>query len=178
MLIKRFAAILVAPLLIGCEMGSDEKVGQEGGFMADTLVDAMGTSDVAVLPPPATDTAAPAAAGGMQTIPFTPVGDPVHSGSVMIHPMAEQTQIAVSLSGPQAGVHQGHIHTGTCQNIGSVVQPLEPVNVPQGAQGTSTSNVSIPPATVMNGQHIVVYHTAGGTPGQPVVCAAIPQAAA
>jgi hypothetical protein len=26
----------------------------------------------------------------------------------------------------------------------------------------------------MNGQHIVVYHEAGGTPGAPVACAAIP----
>ena len=171
-------ATLMLPLLVACGTGSDDKVGQEGGFMADTLVEAMGTSDVAVLPPPAGDTAAAGASAGMQTVAFTPVGTGGHAGDVMIHAMGQQTEIMVRLSGPQAGVHQGHIHTGTCDNIGGVVQPLEPVDVPQGAQGTSTTTVSIPPATVMNGQHVVVYHTAGGSPGAPVACANVPQGAA
>lgn len=84
-------------------------------------------------------------------------------------------QGTVRLSGPQSGSHQGHIHRGTCDNLGGVVQPLQPVDAPQGGQGTSNSTVGIPPATVMNGQHIVVYHTVGGSPGAPVVCANIPQ---
>ena len=174
---NKFAAALMLPLLAACGTGSDEKVGQEGGFMADTLVEAMGTSDVAVLPP-AADTAAAGTAAGMQTVAFQPVGAGGHTGEVMLHPMGQQTEIMVRLSGPQAGVHQGHIHTGTCDNIGGVVQPLQPVDVPQGAQGTSTTSVSIPPSTVMNGQHVVVYHTAGGDPGAPVACANIPQGAA
>lgn len=173
---------LAMPILAACGVGQDEKVGTEEGFMADTLVGAMGTSDVAVIVPPgginpAGDTAAGAAAGaagGMQTVSFTPVGaGGGHAGDVMIHPAGQQTQITVRLSGPQSGTHQGHIHTGTCDNMGGVVQPLEPVDVPQGGQGTSNSTVNIPPATVMNGQHIVLYHTAGGS--APVVCANIPQ---
>jgi hypothetical protein len=129
-----------------------------------------------VIMPPADTGAAAGAAGGMQTVAFTPVGAGGHTGDVMVHPSGDQTQIMVRLSGPQSGTHQGHIHSGTCDNIGSVVQPLEPVDVPQGAQGTSNSTVNIPPATVMNGQHIVVYHTAGGSPGAPVACAAIHRA--
>lgn len=173
---------LVIPIVAACGVGSDEEVGTEEGFMADTLVDAMGTSDVAVIVPPGGiapggDTAGAAAdtAGGMQTVPFTAVGSGGHTGDVMLHPAGQQTQVMVRLSGPQSGTHQGHIHTGTCANIGSVVQPLQPVDVPQAGQGTSTTTVDIPPATVMNGQHIVVYHTAGGSPGAPVVCANIPQ---
>ena len=173
---------LVIPIVAACGVGSDEDVGTEEGFMADTLVDAMGTSDVAVIVPPGgiaptSDTAGMAAgtAGGMQTIPFTPVGSGGHTGTVMIHPAGQQTQVMVQLSGPQSGVHQGHIHTGTCDNMGSVVQPLQPVDVPQTGPGSVTSTVDIPPATVMDGQHIVLYHTAGGSPGAPVVCANIPQ---
>lgn len=166
---------LVAPIaLVAC--GRDEDVGQ-GGFMADTLVGAMGTSDVAVIMPPGDTGAAAGTAGGMQTIAFTPVGAGGHSGEVMLHPAGQQTEITVRLSGPQSGLHQGHIHSGTCDNPGGVVQPLQPVDVPQGGQGTSTTTVDIPPAMVMNGQHLVQYHTAGSDPGPPVVCANIPQGA-
>ena len=173
---------LVIPVVAACGVGSDEEVGTEEGFMADTLVEAMGASDVAVIVPPGgiaptgdTTGMAAGAVGGMQTVPFTALGSGGHAGSVMIHPSGQQTQVMVQLSGPQSGVHQGHIHTGTCENLGSVVQPLQSVDVPQTGPGSVTSTVSIPPATVMNGQHIVVYHTTGGSPGAPVVCAPIPQ---
>ena len=114
-------------------------------------------------------------AAGMRTIAFTSVGSPEHRGEVMLHPMGGQTEITVRLSGPQSGTHQGHIHSGTCDNLGPPVQPLEPVEVPQSGQGTSTTTVNIPPATVMNGEHLVAYHDAGGA---PVVCAEIPAGAA
>ena len=116
----------------------------------------------------------PAAGMEMATLDFTALGDMGHEGQVQLMPMGNQTQIMVTLSGPEAGMHAGHIHTGTCDNIGSVVVPLETVDVPENAPGSSTSTVDIPAATVMNGQHLVAYHVAGGDPGAPVVCANIP----
>lgn len=110
----------------------------------------------------------------MQTMDFMALGDMGHTGQVQVMPMGMQTQIMVTLSGPEAGAHMGHIHQGTCDNLGSVVVPLETVDVMDGAPGTSTSTVDIPAETVMNGQHVVAYHVAGGEPGQPVVCANIP----
>ena len=67
------------------------------------------------------------------------------------------------------------MHTGTCDSPGEVVVPLESVSVDATGAGTSTSTVQVPLATVMNGQHIVAVHEAGGNPGNPIACAAIPQ---
>ncbi|CAN5740218.1 hypothetical protein BH23GEM5_BH23GEM5_12330 [soil metagenome] len=166
---------LVVPIALAA-CGRDENVGQ-GGFMADTLAGAMGTSDVAVIMPPGDTGAAAGAAGGMQTVQFTPVGAGGHTGDVMLHAAGQQTEITVRLSGPQSGTHQGHIHSGRCPNPGGVVAPLEPITTDASGGGSSTSTVSVPMTTVMDGQHVVQYHTAGGDPGPPVVCASIPQAA-
>jgi hypothetical protein len=65
----------------------------------------------------------------------------------------------------------GHIHSGSCDNIGAVVLPLQEISTDEGGTGTMTTTVAVAPMTAMNGEHIVVYHGEGGT---PAACAAIP----
>ena len=116
------------------------------------------------------------AMGEAVTADFVALQGMGHEGQIMLTPMGNQTQVMVQLSGPEEGVHEGHIHTGSdCDNLGNVVVPLEPVTVGANQMGTTTSTVDLAPAMVMDGNHLVAYHVAGGDPGQPVVCAEIPQ---
>lgn len=87
---------------------------------------------------------------------------------------AGQTMVMVNLTGQGNSTHSGHIHQGTCDSPGQVVQPLQDVTLANGT-GSSTSTISVPLATVMNGQHIVAYHQGqGASAGTPVVCGQIP----
>ncbi|HEX2191454.1 MAG TPA: hypothetical protein VHG51_21260 [Longimicrobiaceae bacterium] len=137
------------------------------GAAADTMA-------AATFPPPAPmDTAAGAAAP--MTVQMSPVGSSGVSGQANLMENASQTQVAVQLTGMQPNSrHAGHVHQGTCDAPGSVVAPLPEITANSTGDGTATEQVAVPLATVMNGQHIIVYHEAGGNPGAPVVCGAIP----
>ncbi len=92
---------------------------------------------------------------------------------IMEHGAAE-TMVTVTLQGQGSGTHPGHIHSGTCDNLGPAVVPLESVAM-AGGTGTSTSTVKVSMGTVMNGQHVVNYHAGSGeNPMAPVSCGAIP----
>lgn len=86
-----------------------------------------------------------------------------------------QSRVVVNLRAARtaSGVHQGHIHQGTCDSLGGVVVPLPPITV-AGGVGTASSSVAVDPMSVMDGNHVVAYHEAGGNPGRPVVCGEIP----
>lgn len=96
------------------------------------------------------------------------------TGQVEIRASGDGTELHVTLMGATEGVHQGHIHMGTCDALGDVVTGLQPITVDASGNGEMTTTVSVPLATVMDGSHIAVYHEAGGEPGTPVACAAIP----
>jgi hypothetical protein len=102
------------------------------------------------------------------------VGESGASGQVEIRSVGQDSELRVTLNGVPEGVHQGHVHTGTCEAPGDVVSPLQPITTDANSTGEATSTVTIPIATLMNGGHIVLYHEAGGEPGAPVACAAIP----
>jgi hypothetical protein len=81
--------------------------------------------------------------------------------------------VMVRLTGtPGNTSHNGHIHSGRCDSIGGVVQPLQPITTDAAGTGTMTTTVDLPPMAVMDGQHVIVYHTVAGPPG---ACAEIPQ---
>ncbi len=121
-------------------------------------------------------TPAPAPTGiEPMTVQFTPLNNATSTGSIEVDDEGEQTRITANIAGGQAnGVHQGFVHSGTCDAIGAVVQPLQPITAGADGSGQAVSTVPIAPATAMNGQHIVVYHAAGGNPGNAIACAAIP----
>jgi hypothetical protein len=160
------SATMILPFaLVACGPGDDADL--------DTADD-LGTP--AATPAPETP---PAATTDMEemTIPFAPVGASTVMGEVVVDDEndGQATEITVRLTGSTAGaVHQGHIHTGTCDAPGEVVAPLEPVTIGDDGNGEATVTASLPTMTVANGTHIVLYHEAGGTPGAPVACAAIP----
>jgi hypothetical protein len=128
--------------------------------------------------PPATAPATPAdtppASMAAMSADFAPVDNSGASGTIRVSESGSGTQIVAMLNGAGEGVHQGHIHAGTCAQPGSPVTPLEPVTTDATGSGQATSTVDIPASTVMNGQHIVMYHAAGGSPGAAIACAAIP----
>jgi hypothetical protein len=128
--------------------------------------------------PAATPAPATPAATDMQpmTAQFTALNNSGVAGSIEVDDEGEQTKVKVTLTGSQANaVHQGHIHAGTCDAPGAVVIPLQPVTIGDDGSGEVESTVAVAPATAFNGQHIVLYHEAGGAPGAPIACAAIPQ---
>jgi len=93
------------------------------------------------------------------------------SGEVMIHDRGDQTEVMVRLAGaPANSSHPGHIHSGSCDAIGGVVQALETIETDAMGAGTMTTTIDVAPSLVMNGEHIVVYH--GG--GEAITCAEIP----
>jgi hypothetical protein len=126
-------------------------------------------------PPAATaDPAMDHSGMGEMTAQFVEVDGSGASGTVRVSADGAGTRIVAMVMGAGAGVHQGHIHSGTCAQRGGAVVPLEPITTDASGTGEATSTVDVPLETVANGQHIVVYHEAGGSPGASVVCADIP----
>ena len=112
-----------------------------------------------------------------QTATFEPLNDSGISGQVIASAEGSQTRVQALIAGGQPNATmQGHIHRGTCDAPGEVVAPLEAVETNDEGSGESTSTVSVDPSTVFDGGHIVAYHEAGGAPGAPVTCAALPRA--
>jgi hypothetical protein len=95
-------------------------------------------------------------------------------GSAWITPAGRGVEITVLIEGTSQGIHQGHIHTGTCAERGRSLVPLQSLAADENGAGEATSLVELDAATVFNGQHIVVYHEPGGEPGRSIACAQIP----
>ncbi len=122
--------------------------------------------------------AAEAPAGGMGgmgvTAQMAEAGGSGAGGEVTVTDRGAETEVMVRLTGTEGGgTHPGHIHAGTCAAPGEVVQPLTEITTDATGTGTMTTTVAVAPASVMDGQHVVQYHQAGGGPG--IACAAIPQ---
>lgn len=163
---RRWIALLAIPaLLAGCE-AEDEAGEQEIG------IDEQVGIDVPETPGMGEDTMGMGM--GATTISMTALNGSGITGQAEVTPRDARTQVMVRLTGATEGVHAGHIHQGTCDAPGAVVVPLQEITVAAGGTGEMTTTVDVDPATAMNGQHIIAYHEAGGSPGRPVVCGAIP----
>lgn len=177
--LRLWVAAGLLPVAAACG-GSDA----ESGSSADTAAAMPDTASVGATAGAMGDSAAAGMAGmdsmshsaaGGGAVPLAAVGGSGVTGEAMLTAQGNQTQVMVRLAGAKgAGTHQGHIHTGTCEQPGSVVAPLEPVTTDASGAGSSTKTVDVPASAAMNGQHIIAYHEAGGSPGAPVVCGAIP----
>ncbi|HEV3049950.1 MAG TPA: hypothetical protein VGX50_06565 [Longimicrobium sp.] len=146
----------------------------EGGTDTTTVAPSTETSSTTT-PPAATDTGMSGAQAMGGAVTMNAVGNSGVTGQAQFMDHGQgQTMVTVNLTGQGSSTHSGHIHQGTCDAPGSVVAPLQDITLANGT-GTSTTTVPAPLATVMNGQHIVAYHTSSGeNPGAPVVCAQIP----
>lgn len=93
------------------------------------------------------------------------------SGTAALQPTQDQTQVTVALVGAE-GAQQGHVHEGdTCEQIGPVKWPLQPIGSAAGGEAQSVTLLPVPLDSVMNGNTLVIYHEPGG---QPVICGDIP----
>lgn len=105
---------------------------------------------------------------------FTALNESGTTGQVEIRAVGVGTELRVTLTGATEGVHQGMVHAGTCEAPGEVIAQLQPITVDATGIGEATSEVTAALNTVMDGNHVVIYHEAGGEPGAPVTCATIP----
>ena len=168
----RLAIPFAVVALAACGGGGDEG---QAPATTDTV------SSTTAAPAPAGDTMPAATADSAHTSASNPTVQLAQLGNSGVSGTAQfmehgagQTMVTVTLTGTGSGSHPGHIHAGTCENLGAVVAPLQAVERANG-NGTSTSTVSVPLATVMNGQHVVNYHAGSGdNPMAPVACGQIP----
>lgn len=102
------------------------------------------------------------------------------TGTAIVTQAGNGITVSVKLSGFDPNTsHDGHIHTGTCEQQGGVVFPLTTIKADaQGAGSADTTVANASFATVSDGKHYVQYHTASNPPGQQVSCANIPAATA
>lgn len=162
MKLARLCAIAILPLgLAAC--GGDDAELEEGVVLTDTAV------------APVTAPAADAAASAMATqVTMSPVGSATTTGTAMVTAAGSSTEVTVQLTGLSEGAHAGHIHQGTCDAPGSPVAPLQDATAGADQSATVTSTAEVDPMSVMDGNHIIMYHESSSPPGAPVVCGQIP----
>ena len=135
-----------------------------GGDDADTAETPADSAIAAIDAPPADMGAMPS------TLSLQPMGGSTASGQATVTPNGPQTQVQIQLSGLTPGEHPGHIHTGTCEALGEVVQPLPVITAGQDGSGTADTTLALDAMTVMDGQHVISYHGEGGA---PVACGSL-----
>jgi hypothetical protein len=154
-LIRAAAGSCFILLLAACGERSDDPPGAAGSELPATEHQPVARRDVTA-----------------ELVPL--VEDSPMGGSIYIDGTGDQPIISVSLRGAVEGVHQGHVHTGTCASPGRAVAPLEPIDTNANGNGESITTVELPLQTLTDGAHIVVYHEADGAPGAPIICGQIP----
>ncbi|HVH11454.1 MAG TPA: hypothetical protein VM759_00310 [Longimicrobium sp.] len=167
------ATQLAALAMIICTMAACRRAEHKNEMAADTM---------GAMPPAATTPAAPlpadtgmgAAQGLGSAVTMNAVGNSGTTGEAHFSEHSPtQTMVRATLSGQGTGAHGGAIHQGTCESPGTAVAPLQDITLANGT-GTSSSTIDVPLATVMNGQHVVVFHQGQGTSGPAIACGAIP----
>ncbi len=83
----------------------------------------------------------------------------------------DATRIVVELSNPPNATQPSHVHSGNCDDIGSVVAPLESVT-----DGRAESVVPMSLKELRRGGLIVHAHKSEAEPKVSVACAEIPKA--
>ena len=171
---SRLWLLALLPLGIAVCGGGDTQDGAavEDTTQAGTVATAPATTPQEPLPEgnvsgPGTGTAMAPTAGGVM---MNAVNNSGVSGAIVL---AERggAPVMVRLMGVQGpGTLQGYVHGGSCENLGGVVAPLEPITVDNTGMGSSTSNVNLALGALTDGNHVVSYHQPGGNPGAPVVC--------
>ena len=157
----RWLALPLAAVITACAADTEED-----DLALDDSMDSP-AAEVPMTPP-----AEPMASTMSETAQFQALGGSSVAGEATITSRENQTEVMVRLTGAPADVTlPGHIHSGTCESPGAVVQPLDEISIDETGAGEATSTVDVAPMTAMDGQHIVVYHDEGGT---PIACAPIP----
>ena len=83
----------------------------------------------------------------------------------------DRTRVVVELSNPPPAAQPSHVHSGSCDDIGAVVAPLENVD-----GGNAESVVSMSLKELQRGELIVHAHKSEAESKVSVACAEIPKA--
>lgn len=115
-------------------------------------------------------------AAGEVRLVLRPLNGSSLEGRGQLIPVVNDTRVTVLLTGAHQAVHQGHIHRGSCEDIGEPVAPLQPVTTVAGPEASRwvSSTVDIPLFSLLRDSYVVVYQAAGGNPGAPAACGHIP----
>ena len=97
------------------------------------------------------------------------------SGTAVLTPQGDQTQIVVTINGePAGGSEPMHVHTGQCgPTLGGVKYPLKNV---EGGASTTVINTSL--ASIQTGGFAINVHQSAANIGTYVACGNIPALAA
>lgn len=113
---------------------------------------------------------APVAAQDTVTIDMKEVDDSGQSGSADITTDGEQVTVAIEIDAGEEGVPQpAHIHEGSCQELGDVAYPLNPV---EDGQSESTADVSM--SELLAGEYAINVHLSEDDLETHVACGTLP----
>jgi hypothetical protein len=112
-----------------------------------------------------------AAGSGELTLTLAEQQGSGQSGTAVLTAVGDaRTRIAVELSSPPGPAQPSHVHSGTCDEIGPVVEPLESVE-----DGKAESVVQMSLDELQRGGLLVHAHKSEGEPKVSVACAEIPE---
>ena len=121
------------------------------------------------------------AGGGLDTAATTGMGATFQAmavensgvtADVTLNPSGQQTSVSMHVNGaPANAALPAHVHTGTCENKGPAVAPLDSVRTDASGMGMLNATVSMPFDSLNNGQHFVQVHLPNG---QPAACGNVP----
>jgi hypothetical protein len=114
---------------------------------------------------------APAAAqeNGSLTIDLDEINGSGVSGTATLSEADGQTSVSIELDGtPEGGEHPAHIHSGTCDDLGDVVFPLENV-----VEGSSESTVEASIDDILAADHAINVHLSADEMDVYVACGEI-----
>ncbi|MEW5929259.1 MAG: hypothetical protein AB1941_17530 [Gemmatimonadota bacterium] len=127
---------------------------------------------------PNAPSAVPDLRGGMTVAgQLIPVNRSGVNGSLTVSQIPSGTLVSVSLTDAQANTaYRVAINQGRCGSTGREVAPVgSGLQVGSTGSGAVTDTLTLPAATVMNGQHVVTVNGANAGPSTPpVACADIP----
>jgi hypothetical protein len=89
------------------------------------------------------------------------------SGTAMLIPRGNQTQVLISITGARAGASEPtHIHEGQCgPHLGKIVYPLKNVE-----DGRSDTTLNVPLSSLTHGTYAINVHESAQNIGTSVAC--------
>jgi hypothetical protein len=109
-----------------------------------------------------------AGGNGEVTVELAEQNESGQSGTATLTPAGEQTTVTLELSNPPGDPQPVHIHSGTCEELGEVVYPLE--NLEEGASET-TVDASL--EELQNGEFAINAHESEENIANYIACGPI-----
>ncbi len=102
------------------------------------------------------------------------------TGTATVAQAGNGTKIDITFKGfAPNSEHAGHIHSGSCENNGPVVFPLDTAKADASGNATVSSTVATAAfSEVSNGKYYLNYHVAATPPGDGIACGNIVLASA